>query len=164
MNGNRFRPARPIAALVGVVWLLLGSMLIAADFPSGDAHPTPRPLSAQAPANSPSARWEKEIQAYEGADKKQPPPEGAVLFTGASGIRMWQSLAKDFPDQKVINRGFGGSEMADSAYFAERIVIPYKPRLIVIQAGGNDINILKSFTPVVGLTLRNRNHIAGRSI
>src|SRR5439155_17459924 len=31
-------------------------------------------------------------------------------------------------------------EMADSLYFADRTVIPYKPRLVVIQAGGNDIN------------------------
>jgi lysophospholipase L1-like esterase len=95
-------------------------------------------------AKSPSQKWEKEIQAFEAADKKQPPPEGAILFVGASGIRMWKTLAEDFPDQKVINRGFGGSEMADSAYFADRIVIPYKPRLIVVQAGGNDINNGKS--------------------
>jgi lysophospholipase L1-like esterase len=95
-------------------------------------------------AKPPSEKWEKEIQAFEAADKKQPPPEGAILFIGASGIRMWKTLAEDFPDLKVINRGFGGSEMADSAYFADRIVVPYKPRLIVVQAGGNDINNGKS--------------------
>ncbi len=111
--------------------------------------PWMRPADAQKgndkpAAKSPSEKWEKEIQAFEAADKKQPPPEGAILFIGASGIRLWKTLAEDFPDQKVINRGFGGSEMADSAYFADRIVVPYKPRLIVIQAGGNDINNGKS--------------------
>jgi lysophospholipase L1-like esterase len=143
MNEIPFRLTRLPAALAAVVSILLGSamldsVLLAADTPSSDTKPVPQP------AKSPSARFEKEIQAYEAADKKHPPSEGAVLFTGASGIRMWQSLAKDFPDQKVINRGFGGSEMADSVYFADRIVIPYKPRLIVIQAGGNDINGGKS--------------------
>jgi lysophospholipase L1-like esterase len=88
--------------------------------------------------------FEKDIEAFEAADKKSPPPQGAVLFIGSSSIRMWKTLATDFPDQKVINRGFGGSELADSVYFADRIVIPYKPRLIVLFAGTNDINAGKS--------------------
>jgi len=91
------------------------------------------------PTSSPSLKYEKEIEAFEAADRKSPPPQGAVLFIGDSGIRMWKTLAEDFPDQKVINRGFGGSEMADSTYFADRIVMPYKPRLIVFRAGGNDL-------------------------
>ncbi|HEX3997726.1 MAG TPA: SGNH/GDSL hydrolase family protein [Pirellulales bacterium] len=96
------------------------------------------------PAKSPSLRWEREIRAFEAADKKSPPPQGAVLFIGSSSIRMWKTLAQDFPDYKVINRGFGGSELADSVYYADRIVIPYKPRLIVLFAGTNDINAGKS--------------------
>ena len=89
-------------------------------------------------------RFEKEIAAYEAADKASPPPEGAILFIGASGIRLWKSLAEDFPEHKVINRGFGGSQIADSTHFAERIIFPYQPRLIVLQAGGNDLNAGKS--------------------
>ena len=54
---------------------------------------------------SPSARWEKDIAAYEAADKKSPPPTGAILFAGASGIRMWKTLPQDFPDHTIINRG-----------------------------------------------------------
>jgi lysophospholipase L1-like esterase len=95
-------------------------------------------------AKSPSERWEKDIQAFEAADKKSPPPQGAVLFIGASTIRLWTTLAQDFPEHKVINRGFGGSQIADSTYYADRIVIPYKPRLIVLRAGGNDINAGKT--------------------
>lgn len=93
---------------------------------------------------SPSAKWEKDIQAFEAADKKSPPPQGAVLFVGASGIKLWTSLEKDFPNHRVINRGFGGSQIADAVYFADRIVVPYKPRLIVLQSGGNDINAGKT--------------------
>ena len=43
-------------------------------------------------------------------------------------------------DHAVINRGFGGSLMKDCALYAERIVIPYKPRIVVLFAGGNDLN------------------------
>lgn len=85
-------------------------------------------------------RWEKDIAAFEAADKSASPPEGAVLFVGASHIRMWKTLAQDFPDCKIINRGFGGCKLSDVVHFANRIVIPYKPRLVVIRAGGNDVN------------------------
>jgi lysophospholipase L1-like esterase len=90
------------------------------------------------------AKWEPEIRAFETADMTNPPPKGAVLFLGSSSIRLWKALAQDFPQHQVINRGFGGSQIVDSAHFAERIVFPYQPRLIVMYAGGNDINAGKS--------------------
>jgi len=90
------------------------------------------------------AKWEHEIAAFEQADRTNPPPKGAVLFTGSSTIRLWKSLAHDFPNQAVINRGFGGCEIADCAHFAERIIIPYRPRTVFLRAGGNDIHAGKS--------------------
>jgi lysophospholipase L1-like esterase len=86
------------------------------------------------------ARWEKEIAAYEAADRVNTPPKGGILFIGSSTIRLWKTLAKDFPDHKVINRGFGGSEIVDSTHFADRIIFPYEPRQIFLRAGGNDIH------------------------
>ena len=85
------------------------------------------------------ARWEKEISAFEARDRTNPPPKGAVLFVGSSSIRMWTDLAADFPTLQVINRGFGGSLIPDTAHFADRIVFPYKPSKIVLYAGDNDI-------------------------
>lgn len=102
------------------------------------------PVTLWAADPSPSLRFEKEIVAYETADKTNPPPQGAILFTGASGIRRWTSLKQDFPDHQVINRGFGGCQMADVVYYTDRIVLPYKPKLIVVQAGGNDLNARKT--------------------
>jgi lysophospholipase L1-like esterase len=96
------------------------------------------------------ARWEKDIAAFETADKASPPSKGAILFIGSSSIRMWKTLAQDFPDHRVLNRGFGGSEIEDSAHFADRIVFPYQPRLIVLYAGGNDINAKKTPERVFG--------------
>ena len=98
-----------------------------------------RPGRAQtAPQKAP--RFEAEIAAYEAADRQSPPPSGAVLFIGSSSIRLWKTLAKDFPELTVINRGFGGSIIRESTAYAPRIVFPYKPKTIVMYAGGNDIH------------------------
>ena len=129
-----YLPIQPLAALLVI---RLRRQLRAADATATK----PADKSAdKSTAKSPSQRWESDIAAFEAADKKSPPPQGAVLFIGSSSIRIWKTLATDFPDQKTINRGFGGSELADSVYYADRIVIPYKPRLIVLFAGTNDIN------------------------
>ena len=86
------------------------------------------------------AKWEKEIAAFEQHDRENPPPKNGIVFVGSSSIRLWSTLAEDFPQHRVLNRGFGGSEIADSVHFADRIVIPYAPRLVVLYAGGNDLN------------------------
>ena len=84
-------------------------------------------------------KWKAEIDQFTAADAVQPPPAQAVLFIGSSSIRKWTSLARDFPGVPVINRGFGGSELSDSVLYADRIAIPYRPRLIVVYAGDNDL-------------------------
>jgi len=84
-------------------------------------------------------RWEKDVAAYEAQDKASPPPKGQILFIGSSTIVRWKSLADDFPEHKTINRGFGGSQIADAAHFADRLVIPHAPRLVFLRAGGNDL-------------------------
>ncbi len=84
-------------------------------------------------------RWETAIQAFEAQDRQDPPPAGAVLFAGSSSIRGWESLQQDFPFVPVIQRGFGGSEMEDLLYYTDRIVTPYKPSVIIVYEGDNDI-------------------------
>ncbi|MEO6184467.1 MAG: SGNH/GDSL hydrolase family protein [Verrucomicrobiota bacterium] len=95
-------------------------------------------------------RWEKDIQQFEAADKTNPPPRKAILFIGSSSISIWKTLATDFPEHKVINRGFGGSHLSDSVFYFDRVVVPYKPKMIVIYAGGNDINAGKTPEDVFG--------------
>jgi lysophospholipase L1-like esterase len=96
------------------------------------------PLLSMAREND-HAQWNPEIAAFEASDHQHMPPPGAVLFIGSSSIQHWKSLAADFPEASVINRGFGGSEINDSTYFADRIVAPYRPRAIVMYAGDNDL-------------------------
>jgi lysophospholipase L1-like esterase len=91
---------------------------------------------AQAPVAQ--DKWEADIKKFEAADRLHPPPAGAVVFVGSSSIRLWK-LADSFPGMEAINRGFGGSHMADSARYADRIVTPYQPRAVVVYAGDNDL-------------------------
>src|SRR5690348_10317985 len=84
-------------------------------------------------------RFEAEIRAFEAADRASPPLPGGVVFIGSSSIRGWDSLAADFPGVPVLNRGFGGSTLADVVYYVDRILLPYRPHLVVLYAGDNDL-------------------------
>jgi len=93
------------------------------------------PVLAQ---DNPSARWEKDIARFEQQDRESPKEPGGVVFIGSSSIRMWD-LDESFPGMNAVNRGFGGSQIADSIYYADRILLPLGPRLVVLYAGDNDI-------------------------
>lgn len=88
-------------------------------------------------------RWEPKIRQFELMDKRQMPPADGILFVGSSSIVGWK-VEESFPGLPVINRGFGGSQIADSVHFADRIILPYRPRVIVLYAGDNDVAAGKS--------------------
>jgi lysophospholipase L1-like esterase len=98
------------------------------------------------------ARWEADIAAFEAQDRESPPPTGGIVFTGSSSIRMWTTLAEDFPDLPVINRGFGGSQVPEVTAFVARVVTKHRPRQVVIYCGGNDINAGRSAADVLADT------------
>jgi lysophospholipase L1-like esterase len=93
---------------------------------------------AVAPALDPT-RFEADIRAFEAADRASPPPLAGVVFVGSSSIKNWTEVAADFPGVPVLNRGFGGSTLADVVHYADRIVLPYRPHLVVLYAGDNDM-------------------------
>ena len=100
-------------------------------------------LGFASPVVAEQNRWEDAIRAFEEKDKESPPPKNAVLFVGSSSIVLWD-LQRWFPDLPTINRGFGGSQIADSIEFATRIIIPHAPKTVVLYAGDNDIDFGKS--------------------
>ncbi|MFH1499896.1 MAG: GDSL-type esterase/lipase family protein [Verrucomicrobiota bacterium] len=84
--------------------------------------------------------WAGAIDKLTAGDAAHPPAEGGIVFTGSSTITGWNAkLARDFPGLPVIGRGFGGSTIADGLRHLDRIVLPYRPRLVVFYAGENDI-------------------------
>jgi lysophospholipase L1-like esterase len=83
--------------------------------------------------------WEASIRRFEARERLLPASAGIILFTGSSSITFWSSLAQDMAPLPVLNRGFGGSRMADVVHYAERIVRPCHPRAVLLFAGTNDI-------------------------
>ncbi|WP_115512475.1 MULTISPECIES: SGNH/GDSL hydrolase family protein [Xanthomonas] len=112
---------------------LLSSQAIA------QAHQAPH-TAPTVPAQVSNAAWEDDMQRFAASDARQQPPKHGIVFVGSSSIRFWDTLAQDFPGKPVINRGFGGSEVRDSTWYADRIVIPYAPRQVLLYAGDNDLN------------------------
>jgi lysophospholipase L1-like esterase len=62
-----------------------------------------------------------------------------ILFTGSSSVRFWKDVQGYFPEQNILNRGFGGSTMADLLYYTDKLIVPYRPKKIFIYEGDNDL-------------------------
>jgi len=120
---------QPHLLLLPAVWLL-GVVL------GCDAELSQRSFARDASGFS---RWETAIARFEQQDRKEPPPKNGVLFVGSSSIRLWD-LRKSFPGKSYLNRGFGGSEIADSIHFADRLIMKHEPRIVILYAGDNDLD------------------------
>lgn len=118
------------------------------------------PVAVAPPATQLAAidpRWMSSFEAFAAADLKQAPQPGGVVFVGSSSIRLWNDLETSFADQPVvIKRGFGGSQLLDCVKLVNRLVLPYKPRMVVVYAGENDLSegatphdVLERFTDFV---------------
>ena len=83
--------------------------------------------------------YEAEVSALEALQIRRPQFDERIAFYGSSSIRLWSSLAEDFPGLPVLNLGFGGSTLAACAHFFERVVVPCRPRALVFYAGDNDL-------------------------
>ena len=111
-----------------IILRILPSMILISSLFSG-------PVAAQ--IHEPDV-YADDIKAFQESDRINPPAPGGILFLGSSSIRGWD-LEKFFPGMKALNRGYGGSYISDSIYYADRILIPYKPRSVVFYAGDNDL-------------------------
>lgn len=103
--------------------------------------------AAQTPA------FKKEIDAFLSADSLQFPVKGQILFVGSSSFTYWKDIKDYFPGYPIINRGFGGSSLPDLIRNADKIIIPYQPKQIIIYCGENDIADSIAATPKM---VRNR--------
>jgi lysophospholipase L1-like esterase len=75
--------------------------------------------------------------------------KGGIVFTGSSSIRFWKTLERDFPNTKIINTGFGGSQTDDLLHYLDELVINFEPKKIFIYVGENDINAGKPVRKVM---------------
>ncbi|MCX8510773.1 MAG: GDSL-type esterase/lipase family protein, partial [Chthoniobacteraceae bacterium] len=97
-----------------------------------------------------AAKWEALVQ----KKLSQPPPqEGSVICVGSSHMAKWSTLEEDLAPLRTYNMGIGGSRMRHAAeLFIPRLVLPFKPRAVLLYEGSNDLaagiqpaEILKSF-------------------
>lgn len=137
---------RSVHAL-GLAWALsLGLRAHAVDAPPprapspgpGRTPTAPGPVLTPGPVVTPADPWADAMSAFASADKRDA-QSGGVVFVGSSSIRMWTDLEKRYRSYAAINRGFGGSTLADCVKHLDRLVLPHQPRLVVIYAGDNDL-------------------------
>ncbi len=83
--------------------------------------------------------YEAEVRQLEETINTFPVTTDNVVFYGSSSIRLWTTLAQDFPDFNTINMGFGGSTLAACTWFFERLVVPAAPKSVIFYAGDNDL-------------------------
>lgn len=88
--------------------------------------------------NDPDA-WERSIRTFEAQDHRCPPAPGRIVFTGSSSFTLWSTMEQDLAPLPVLNRGFGGARLQDVIHYADRVILSYRPRAIVLFAGTNDI-------------------------
>lgn len=89
--------------------------------------------------DAPQPPFYQDIEKFRKADKEFLPPPDAILFVGSSSFTMWQDVHDYFPEQTIINRGFGGSQLSDLIRYADDVILPYHARQVVIYCGENDI-------------------------
>ena len=141
---SHMRSRIPLAVLLAPAWFAVASALAAEPV----AHATPTPSSS---------RWGADIAAFTAADLRQGLQPGGVLFLGSSSIRLWDDLETQFNTLPVvIKRGFGGAKLSDCVQYLDRLVIPHRPRLVLVYAGENDLTegetadeVLRQFTALV---------------
>jgi lysophospholipase L1-like esterase len=86
------------------------------------------------------ARFDAAIAAFETADSLAPPPAGSIVCTGSSSMRGWHKrLAVDLAPLTVTPRGFGGSNYYDLLHHADRVILAYEPRAVLLYSGDNDV-------------------------
>jgi len=79
-----------------------------------------------------------DIQQFRKLDSVQPPPSNAILFVGSSSFTRWTDVQNYFPGYTIVNRGFGGSTLADVLRYEEDVIFKYNPKQILIYCGEND--------------------------
>jgi lysophospholipase L1-like esterase len=94
-------------------------------------------LTESSTATSPYA---EEFRAFAEESRRGLVPANPILFYGSSSIRLWTQLTEQFPGWPVVNRGFGGSTLAECLAEFDRLVTPLQPKAIVCYAGDNDLD------------------------
>ncbi len=81
----------------------------------------------------------KEISAFVKQDSINKPKDGIILFVGSSSFRLWTDVKKDFNNENILNRAFGGATLLDMIRYKDQNLLNYHPSKIVLYCGENDV-------------------------
>ncbi len=98
------------------------------------------------------AFW-NDIQQFRKQDSLRQPAKGQILLVGSSSFTRWTDVQQYFPSYPILNRGFGGSTLADVWRYKDEVIIPYQPKQVVMYCGENDF---ASSDTVTVMTVVNR--------
>lgn len=108
-------------------------------------------------------RFAEEVKKFEDIADNYP-KENRIVFTGSSSIRLWVDFKSYFPNDNVINTGFGGSETSDLIYYKDLLIDQFNPKQVFIYEGDNDLNsgkspiqIVSDLTELISSLLENEN-------
>ncbi len=110
------------------------------------------PAVAGAPAGQ-EMRFADQIQAMLDGDRAKPQPQNGILFVGSSIFRQWTNVQEHMAPLPAFNRAFGGSRTWEVLHYMDRIVLPYRPRIIVYYTGSNDVSAGQAAPAIVGRTM-----------
>jgi hypothetical protein len=111
------------------LWRLVLPLFLATTFLVAAAQRPSRPIG-----------FAGDIQRFLAEDKVSPPPQQGILFIGSSIFRQWADLKTQMAPLPVFNRAFGGSRTWEVLHYMDKIVLPYRPRIIVYYCGSNDVD------------------------
>jgi len=82
------------------------------------------------------SQFESELREFDCAQA----PRDAMVFYGSSSIRLWDNIVQCFPGTTIVNRGFGGSTLAECIQLLPRVIFPLRPATLVLYAADNDLD------------------------
>jgi hypothetical protein len=62
-----------------------------------------------------------------------------ILSLVLLGVLLSLGIGQDMDPLAVVNRGVGGAQIAHVSHYAHRIILPYRPRAVVLYAGVDDL-------------------------
>ena len=108
-------------------------------------------LASISDSNAQQPAFYNDIQALKKKDSIAYPAPKSILFTGSSSFTKWTNVQEAFPEFSIVNRAFGGSTLPDLIRYADEVIIPYRPKQVVVYCGDNDLASSDSITPEIVL-------------
>lgn len=86
-----------------------------------------------------TSRFEDDIVAILMRLQRGAIPQQSIAFYGSSSFRLWGTMQQDLQCLDVVNLGFGGGTNLSGRHYLEKLLLPLKPKKVVLYFGENDI-------------------------